>query len=422
MEKIYIETSGCSLNQSDSEAMAGLLEKAGFEITASAEGCDLVILNTCTVKGPTENAFWKRLDEIRKMEKKVVVAGCIAQTEPGKLEGYSLIGPYQIERIVEVVEETLNDNAVSLLVREKNERLNLPKIRKNRAIEIIPICAGCLGDPCAYCKVKEARGELMSYDKDAVVSQVMKARAAGVREIWLTAQDTGCYGRDADSDLVKLLKNVLIAAGDFRVRVGMMNPNHVLGMLDDLIKVYKNDKMFKFLHIPVQSGNNAVLKRMRRKYTVEDFVKIVARFRSEIPDITISTDIICGFPGETREQFLDSVDLMRKITPDVMNISRFWARPGTEAASMEGQIHGNETKRRSQMLTEVFGNISLMRNERWIGWEGEIVVDEYGKDETMIGRNFAYKPVIIRGKFELGQNVGVKIVKATKHDLRAELL
>ncbi len=419
MDKIYIETSGCSLNQSDSEVMAGLLEKAGFKIVDNADDGDLVIINTCTVKGPTENSFWKRLDEL-KGSKKVIVSGCIAQTEPSKLEGLSLIGPYQINRIVEVVEETLNDNVVSLLVKEKNERLNLPKIRKNKAVEIIPICAGCLGDPCAYCKVKEARGDLMSYDKDAIVSQVMKARAAGVKEIWLTAQDTGCYGKDIGMDLVKLLKNVLLVEGDFKVRVGMMNPNFVLEMLDELIEVFKHDKIFKFLHIPIQSGNNEILKRMRRKYSVEDFTKIVARFRAEIPDIVIATDIICGFPGETKEQFMDSVELVRKITPDVLNRSRFWARPGTEAEKMDGQIHGKETKKRSQFLTEVFSNVSLMRNERWIGWEGPIIIDEKGKD-GMIGRNFAYKSVMVDGEYELGETVKVKVVKAKTFNLRAEV-
>lgn len=423
MTRIYIETAGCSLNRSDSEVMAGLLKKAGFDIARNAENADIVIMNTCTVKRPTEIKFWRRLAELRNLKKEVIIAGCIAQTAYNELKEFSLIGTTQINNIVSVVEETVNGNIVKLIAFEKNPRLNLPKISKNKIVEIVPISSGCMGYPCAYCKVKQARGELVSYDKEAIIKQISKAVLNGAKEIWLTSQDNGCYGKDTGTSFPELLKDVLKIEGDFKIRVGMMNPNHAKEWADELAEIMKDDKVFKFIHLPVQSGNNEILKLMRRKYTAEDFKEIVKKLRDEIPDISIATDIICGFPAETEEQFQDSIKLIREIKPDVLNISRFWPRPGTEAAKMMGQIHGNETKRRSTIIKEIFGIMANVNNEkRWTGWEGEILIDEKGKDNTLVGRNYAYRPVIVEGKFQLGDKVKVRVDKTTVHDLRAKVL
>ncbi|MBW2977230.1 tRNA (N(6)-L-threonylcarbamoyladenosine(37)-C(2))-methylthiotransferase [Candidatus Woesearchaeota archaeon] len=419
MTKVFIKTFGCSLNQSDSEVMAGLLKKANFEIVKNSKEADLIIINSCTVKRPTEKRFFKYLEKVKELEKPIIIAGCIPQTDPEKVSGYSLVGTSQINNIVEIVEETINGGLLVSLTEEKNQRLNLPKIRKNPVVEIIPISEGCLGEPCAYCKVKSARGDLKSYAKEDVLRQINHAVREGVKEIWITAQDTGCYGKDINESLPSLLKEVINIPGDFKIRLGMANPNHILEFLDKLIEVYKSEKMFKFLHVPVQSGNNDILKAMRRKYTVEEFKHIIKRFRKAIPDISIATDIICGFPGETEEQFDDSLKLIKEIKPDVLNRSRFWPRPKTEAADMEDQIHGKETKRRSQLITSIFHNISRMNNERWLDWIGEIIIDEKGKDGTFIGRNFAYKPVVVSGKFKIGDKVKVIVRKITAHYLRA---
>jgi threonylcarbamoyladenosine tRNA methylthiotransferase CDKAL1 len=205
--------------------------------------------------------------------------------------------------------------------------------------------------------------------------------------------------------------------------VGMMNPNHVLNMLDELIEAFKGDRIFKFIHIPVQAGNDEVLKRMNRRYSADDFRRIVKEFRKKIPKMTISTDIICGFPGETDEQFNDSVELIREIKPDVLNISRFWPRPGTAAEKMEGQLHGNITKERSTLLQKVHEEVSFEKNRKWIGWKGKVLIDEKGKPgtNTFIGRNYCYKPVVVkpgRKKINLGDFIEVKIKNVTGHDLR----
>jgi MiaB-like tRNA modifying enzyme len=421
MAGIFIKTYGCALNQSDSELMAGLLKQAKFEIVKNIEDAFVVIINTCTVKKPSETKFFNYLEKIKEKYpyKKIIITGCIPQTDPKKLKGYPLLGTSQLTNIVQIVEETIHDNIIAMLTKETFQRLNLPKIRKNPVIEIIPICEGCLGDPCSYCRVKAARGYLNSYLKEDVIKQAKDAVKEGIPEIWLTAQDTGCYGKDFESSLPELLNELIKLPGNFKIRLGMLNPNHAAEFLDELIEIYKSDKMFKFLHIPVQSGNNDILKAMKRKYTAEQFKEIIERFKKAVPEITIATDIICGFPGETEKQFYDSLELIKQIKPAVLNISRFWPRPKTKAAEMENQIHGSETKRRSTLMTDIFTNISRMQNERWLGWQGEVLIDENGKDETWIGRNFAYKPVVLKGNYKLGDIINIKVNKITPHDLRA---
>lgn len=419
--KVFIRTFGCALNKSDSEVMAGLLSKSQFDITENIQEADVIIINSCTVKGPTERKFFGYLEEIKKLNKPIIIAGCIPQTDPEKVEGYSLIGTYQINNIAQIVEEAINENIVELLAEERNPRLNLPKIRRNSIVEIIPICAGCLGEPCAYCKVKAARGNLLSYDKKDILRQAERAVADGVKEIWLTAQDTGCYGKDINSSLPGLLRELIKIPGDFRIRLGMANPNHIIEFLDELIEVYKSEKMFKFLHVPVQSGSDDVLKRMKRKYSADDFRKIIDRFRDAIPEITIATDAICGFPGETEEDYDKTRSLIREIQPDLLHISRFWAREKTAAAGMDNQIPGAEIKRRSGLMADLFRNIARMRNERWVGWTGEIIIDEIGKGNTFVGRNFAYKPVIVEGNLKIGDKVKARIRKATSYDLGGEI-
>ncbi len=421
MTNIYIKTFGCSLNAADSEAIAGLLARADFNLVGSAEESALIIINSCNVKSKTQSVFFSYLEDIRKLGRPIVIAGCIPKTIPARVSEFSLIGPNNINRIVEVVEETLNGNIVVALADEKIERLKLPKIRRNSIIEILPVSSGCLGS-CAYCIVKKARGSLVSYSPAEIINHAKESIVAGVREIWITSQDTGCYGNDIKTSLPELLEQLCKLDGDFRIRVGMANPNWVKGYLSELIRAFKHPKIFKFLHIPLQSGNNDILKRMNRNYAKEDFMRIVSTFRAEIPAITIATDVICGFPGETKEQFMETYNLIKDIEPDVLNISRFSPRPHTQAFFMADQIEGGEIKERSRFMTTGFDWIALKRNKRWKNWEGNIIIDETGKNNTLVGRNFAYKPVIIEGAFKPGQNVKVKIVDTTKHDLRAEVI
>ncbi len=420
MVKISFITQGCSANYADTEIMAGLLQAEGYEIVEAVDDADLVVLNSCTVKGPTENAFWKKLDSLG--DKKVIVAGCLPQADPDNagLFGYSLIGTYNIDKIVDVVGGTLKGKREVVLDRDNKNRLNLPKKRKNNLIEIVPVSHGCLGS-CSFCKTKFARGNLYSYSVGDIVRHVSSAVKDGVKEIWLTSQDMGAYGKDIGSDLISLVKAVAGVQGNFKIRIGMANPDFIKEMLPGLIEMYKSDKVFKFLHCPVQAGSDRILKLMNRNYVGDDYCNIIKKLKTAVPDLTVSTDIICGFPGETESEFEDTLNLVKETKPDVMNISRFWPRSGTPAAKME-QVDGHEIKRRTRAITELFHLISAVNNKGWLGWSGSVLIDEVGKGGTFIGRNHAYKQVVVKGDISIGDKVIVKIVDTTVFDLRGEIV
>jgi len=426
MARIFIQTHGCSTNFSESEVMSGLLAEAGFETVNNKEESAIIIINVCTVKG--ENTALREIKKTKEEfpDKKLVIAGCITNSiikDTREIdENTSFINTHNIKSICEIVEEVLQDNIVELLTKEKEIKLNLPKVRKNPVIGIIPILNSCKGN-CSYCSVKSIKGKLLSYPAEDIVKETIHCLNEGCKEIWITSQDNSSYMLEKNkvSKLPELLERITQINKEFIVRIGMMNPNNVLPMLNELIKIYKNKKIFKFLHIPIQSGNDEILKLMNRDYNVDDFKKIINDFRKEIPEITISTDIICGFPTETEEQFNDSLNLIKEIKPDILNISRFQARANTEAAKME-QIHGNITKERSRLLTDIFTNISRMNNEKWIDWKGTILIDEKGKDDSLVGRNFAYKPVIVKGDYKLGQQIKVKVNNVTSYDLRGNVI
>lgn len=286
--KIYIKTWGCSHNNSDGEYMAGLLAANNFQIVDSDESAHLVILNSCTVKNPSEDHLRNAINHNLNNGRYVVVAGCVSQAAPYAdfLKKLSIIGVQQIDRVVDVVQETLKGNQVRLLGKKKIDRkkaggasLSLPKIRRNPLIEIIPISTGCLNQ-CTYCKTKHARGDLGSYPLQEIVDRAKQAFQEGVKEIWLTSEDTGAYGRDIDLTLPDLLYALIkVIPDNCRLRLGMTNPPYILDHLEDMAKILAHSKIYSFLHIPVQSGSDQVLADMRREYFIKDFEQIVKFLR-----------------------------------------------------------------------------------------------------------------------------------------------
>lgn len=431
MVKIFFRTFGCPTNFSESESMMGLLEKAEFKIVDSPKDAYVIILNICTVKGITVP-----LREIRKARedfpnKKIIVAGCITKDIIPEImdidSEISLISTHNIKEIIEVVEETINENPVHNLSKPENkeDKITELKIRKNKSVSIIPICNGCTGN-CSYCSVRLVKGELFSYPEEKILKEAKKSISEGCRQIWITAQDTASYMLEKESKtrLPELIKKITLIPGDFKIRIGMMNADNLMPVLDEMIDVLKNKKVFRFLHLPAQSGSDEILKKMRRKYTSKEFKQAVKKIRESIPDITISTDIICGFPGETKTDFQESIKLIDLIEPDVLNISRFRPRPGTEAAEMENQIPGDEAKQRSKNITSLFEWTAYRKNKKWLNWEGNIIIEQEGKEGTgtCIGRNACYKPIIVQGKFKPGDIVKVRIDAFSKHDLRGRII
>jgi MiaB-like tRNA modifying enzyme len=425
-KRIFIKSYGCSTNQAEGEVIQGCLAEAGFEIVQSENEADVLLYNCCAVKGPTEDRMFDVLKRVPR-GKRLVVAGCLPIICHDRLSREvnfdSAIGPNSGSIVVEAVSRTLLGQRFLALGEclSMKPSLQLPRIRSNPVISVVPISCGCMGS-CAYCCVVFARGRLRSCSPEEIVSRIREDFASGAREFWLTSQDTGCYGKDIGSNLARLLKTICSVPEDFRIRVGMMTPNFANDMLDELIEAFRDPKVFKFLHLPIQSGDNSILKRMRRGYTVEDFGNIVKTFRKEFPLITLSTDVICGFPGETREAFAETLHVLEKYKPDIVNVSRFFARPRTAAAQMLDTVPTEEIRRRSIKVSQLAKRIALARNKSWINWTGEILVDEKGKKSgSWIGRNYAYKPVVVKNSQDLiGKTVQVIVSEAFPTYLSAE--
>jgi MiaB-like tRNA modifying enzyme len=425
--QVFVRNFGCSANTADGEVLAGCLAQAGFQLAASEAEADVLIYNTCAVKGPTENRIVNALKCAPK-NKKIIVAGCLPMisferlTREVRFDG--VVGPAVGNGIVDVVARVLEgEKIVQLSSLNIKPKLNLPRIKSNPVVSVVPVNYGCLGS-CAYCCVIFARGRLRSYSINEVTERVQSDFAAGAREFWVTSQDTACYGRDLGTNLAELLEALDSLAGEFKVRVGMMTPNMVTDMPTKLIDAFRSEKIFKFLHLPVQSGDDETLKRMRRFYNAEQFKEIVVAFRAEFPDLTLATDVIVGFPGETAEAFENTLKLLDEVKPDVVNVSKFFARPKTAAAKIKnGLVDREEIKRRSTVAAQLAKRVSFERNQRWVGWVGEVLVDENGKVKgSCVGRNFAYKPVVIKGMNNLlGKTVKVRVVEASPTYLKGAL-
>ncbi|HEX7482527.1 MAG TPA: tRNA (N(6)-L-threonylcarbamoyladenosine(37)-C(2))-methylthiotransferase, partial [Candidatus Bathyarchaeia archaeon] len=418
-EQVFVKNFGCSSNLADGEVLAGCLIEAGFQLVSSESEANVIIYNTCAVKGPTENRIIDAIKHAPK-DKKIIVSGCLPKISFERLlrEAHfdGAVGPALGREIVDVVKRVLAGEKVTNLstVKEKPQ-LKLPIQKSNPVVSIVPVSYGCLGS-CTYCCVVLARGHLRSSSIKEVVDRVRCDYNSGAREFWITSQDTACYGRDLGTDLADLLVALVKVEGDFHVRVGMMTPNMVTEMQSRLITAFDNPKIFKFLHLPVQSGDDAVLQYMRRFYTAEEFKRTVNTFRNEFSKLTLATDVIVGFPGETEEAFQNTLKLLDEVKPEIVNVSKFFARPKTIAARMKDVlIDKEETKRRSTAAAELAKRLSAERNLHWVGWSGEILIDEKGKLEgSWVGRNFAYKPIAIQSKDNLlGKTIKVKVTEAS---------
>ncbi|MDP3734370.1 MAG: MiaB/RimO family radical SAM methylthiotransferase [Nanoarchaeota archaeon] len=406
----------------DIEQMAGLLKEAHFEVVDTLEQGDIIIINSCTIESPSVAFFFNLVDETkRKYPYKIIIAsGCIPQAYPEKLPTISIIGTKQIQNIVQVVEESLNENIVHLLGTDEMPPLNLPKVRQNPILEIIPIGRSST-NACASCKTTAARGKLKSYPVEEIVSVAEKAVHDGVKEIWLSSPNTMCYGFDLGTTVAELLKELFAIPGKFKIRLDRGSPAQMLTIKDQLIPLLRHEKMFRFIHLPAQSGSNEILKKLRKGYTKEQFLSLITELKEKVPKITIATDIVVGFPEENDNHYWETLNLVRAITPDIMTIIPFLAQSKT-SSKME-PLPPEVINHRSKVLNDIYHNISNLCNEQWIGWQGEIIITEKGNESGYwIGRNLSYKPIIIQGNFRLGDTVTVRITKSSVFELRGEVL
>ena len=416
MAKIFVEAYGCSASFADSEMISGLILNGGHTLVDNSSKSDLNIVVTCSVKDATANKMIHRIKSLK--SKPLVVAGCFPKAEKSTVEKFSenasLLGPNSLGMTLQVIDSTLNGKKQIALEDSDLSKVGLPKVRLNPVVGIVEIASGCMSE-CTFCQTKLSKGDLSSYRLGDIVRQVQTEIKEGCKEVWLTSTDNGCYGFDIGTDLPSLVNAVVEIPDDFMIRVGMMNPMYMPRIKDELVKSFDNDKVFKFLHIPVQSGSDKVLHDMKRGHTVGTFREIVKKVKERFGDFTISTDVIVGFPSETEEDFQKTVNLLDEVRPDVVNLSRYSIRPGTEAAEWE-QIDVAEVKRRSKIIFEQINKTSIENNKKWIGWTGKVLFDEK-TNEGIKGRNFAYKPVFVRNEVEIGQYHIVKITDVTVNSL-----
>ena len=387
------------MNYGEGEQLSKKMDSLGHVRTDSADDADIVILNTCTVIETTEKNMIRRMGDLKAKGKKVIVTGCMAKVQSKRisirLPDSIILPPDRYDEFSDMVSDEFGCCE--------------PSVKPTYGMSaILPIAQGCLGN-CSYCITRFARGHLRSYPEDDLVKEFNAMLDDGAKEILITAQDTACYGKDIGTDLPHLIGRFLEREGDYRIRIGMMNPNFLDPIADGLLDIMKDRRVYRFLHIPVQSGSDDVLRNMRRRYTAEGFLSMVERMRLKCPDISISTDMITGFPGETDEDHRKSVELIRKLHADTVNITRFSVRPGTDAATMKDQIQGNVSKERSTELTETKMEVEYGVNENLVGKRFRVLVTEKGKKGTVITRTENYRPVGIEEDLPLGTFLDVVV-------------
>ena len=424
-QAVYVKTYGCSHNSSDSEYMCGLLQQYGYRLVPEAEreNADLWLINSCTVKNPSEEHMATDLKRGRALGKALVVAGCVSQAQPdlAPIADLSIVGVQQLDRVVEVVQETLRGHTMRLMSRAARPALDLPKVRRNPLIEILPVNTGCLGS-CTYCKTVYARGKLGSYDLPALCARVDQAFAEGAVEIWLTSEDTGAYGRDIGLSMPQLLEALLSRIPYGRMlRVGMTNPPYMLQHIDDICRLLNHPRCYAFLHVPVQSGSDNVLGAMRREYTRAEFCAVADALHASVPQMTLATDVICGFPGETEVDHDATLNLISKYRFPVLNISQFYPRQGTPAAKMP-RVPTNVVKARTREASALFASYDTMRP--LLRAEHDVLVTELARDgSSLVAHTKGYVQVLLPHVPEhMGCLLRVRIVETAKFYVRGEVL
>ncbi|MDD1738236.1 MAG: tRNA (N(6)-L-threonylcarbamoyladenosine(37)-C(2))-methylthiotransferase [Methanothrix sp.] len=420
--RFYIETYGCTANMGNSQELAEALQEMGH-IPSSMDDADAVIVNTCAVTENTERKIMRRLRHLE--GERLVIAGCLSSALPESLQQISCtgrIGMMNAAAAKEIVDLfAMADwkdpaEAWSHSCQFTSPRDHIPQ----DLCGIVNIAEGCNGN-CSYCIVPKARGRLVSREPEEIVEAVHKLARSGIAEIQLAAQDAAAYGLDRGSSLPELIDAIAKIDGDFRVRVGMMNPVHLGPILEDLIRSYEAPRVYKFLHLPVQSGSDRILAAMRRGYSAEDFLNMARRFRASFPDLTLYTDVIAGFPDENEEDFRATELLIQNAEPDKVNVTMYSPRPGTMANKLK-DMPSRFKKERSRRITRLWQEIAEKRNKRYLGGTIVAQVTETGKNGSVMARSENYRKIVIRRSLDLGGVHRFKIVKTCPFYLEGEIV
>lgn len=394
----YIETYGCKLNEADSEILKGILSTE-YREALNEDSADFIVLNTCGVIDRTEKRIIDRTKYFQKQGKKVFWTGCLPLIAKNNISNGS-ISPSNLLDIKKVIKKNIH-----ILKKENLDKASLYdfKKRKQGFSQTVAISEGCLGN-CSYCGSKFARKELFSFSKENILKEIDDVLKKGGKEILLTSQGLANYGLDrGKQELPELISDILKIDKDFKLRLGMMSPKFTKDIIEDLLRLYKNDKMYKFLHLPLQSGDSNLLNEMYRGYTSEDFLRIVKEFRKINEDTILATDIIVGHPKEDKKAFRNTVEIIQKTKPEVLHIFRYSKREGTEDSKLK-ELDSKIKKQRSTFLNELFKRQNLEKNRGFLNKEFEVLVIKNNLARTASGR------AVIVKKGKAGEFKKVKIV------------
>ena len=434
MKKYYITTMGCQLNENDSEKIAGIVEKIGFEKTEKLEEADLVIYNTCCVRENAEERLFGKLGELKKQKEEkgtiIAIGGCMMQ-EPAMLEkikksyNYTdiVFGTHTLHKFEEDLKKTLESGKrVRDVIDIDGEVIEgLPIKRNDSSKASVTIMYGC-NNFCTYCIVPYVRGRERSRKPEDILNEVKELAEEGYKEITLLGQNVNSYNGGEGYKFANLLNDVCKIDGIERIR--FISP-HPKDFTDDVIEaIANNSKIARVIHLPLQSGSSEVLKKMNRKYTKEQYLALVDKMKTRIPDIVLSTDIIVGFPDETEEDFEDTLDVVRKVNYEQVYMFIYSRREGTVADKMENQIPEEIKHQRFDRLKELFDSRVSENNQKYIGTTQRILVDGYSKNdkETLTGRTDTNKVVNFKGNEELiGKMIDIKIIEEHKWYLAGEI-
>ena len=431
----HITTFGCQMNEHDSEVIDGLLTERGFSSVKERKDASIVIINTCSVRDNADKRFFGTLGQLKKRKESdpsfiVCVCGCMMQqqrvvdTIKTKYPWVDVIfGTNSIHHIPELIEKVAIEKEKVVDIIENTEEIveGLPAKRLFDHKALVNIMFGC-NNFCTYCIVPYTRGREKSRAPEAIVAEVKGLVADGVKEIMLLGQNVNSYDGNGTSfaELLKMLNDV---DGLERIRFMTSNPKD---LSDELIEAFAVcDKLCRNLHLPIQSGSNRVLKRMNRKYTREDYLKLIEKLRKTVPDITLSTDIIVGFPGETNEDFEETLSIVKEVEYDSAFTFIYSIRKGTPAEKFEDQIEESEKHRRFDLLVNAVNEISEKKNKAYQDRVEKVLVDGVSKNDksTLTGRTDGFKLVNFAGKKELiGSIVDVKITDAKTFSLFGEVI
>jgi tRNA-2-methylthio-N6-dimethylallyladenosine synthase len=403
--KVYIETYGCQMNLSDTEIILSLLNDYGFTDTDNVNESDVILINTCSVREHAEKRIYSRLSNLKKYKKTnpgivIGILGCMAERlrnqllEKEKLVDL-IVGPDEYRKLPALIENTLEtgDKGIAVKLSKIETYDDIKPVRKKGISAWVTIMRGC-DKFCSFCVVPFTRGRERSRKLNNIISELIELEQNGVKDIWLLGQNVNSY-RDGGNDFADLLKLSSKKVHSLRIRFTTSHPYDLSEKL--LVTMSESDNICKYIHLPVQSGSDRILKLMNRLYTVKQYVNIIEYARKLMPDIAFSTDIIAGFPTETQEDHQMTLNLMKEIKYDGAYTFAYSPRENTKAYSIDDNVNEEIKRNRLEEIIDLQRKISIEVNTKLIGKTKEIIIESTSKksDDFLMGRTDCNKPVII---------------------------